>query len=232
MRLAVMQPYFLPYLGYFQLLAAVDRFVVYDNIKYTKKGWINRNRLLQNGADAFFSLPLKGASDSLDVRERVLAADFDRAALLRQFEGAYRKAPQFAATFPLLETVVRCEESNLFKYLNRSIAAVAAHLGIATPIRISSDVPIDHALRAQDKVLAFCSALGAKTYVNPIGGTELYEREAFAAKGVELKFLKTRPLEYPQFGAPHVPWLSIVDVLMFNPLDAVKTLVAGHYDLT
>ena len=88
MKLALMQPYFLPYVGYWQLLAAVDEFIVYDNIKYTKKGWINRNRMLRNGEDVMFSLPLQGASDSLDIVERELSDSFDREKLLSQFSGA------------------------------------------------------------------------------------------------------------------------------------------------
>src|SRR6186713_976477 len=134
-RLAVMQPYFFPYIGYFQLIAAVDLFVVYDNIKYTKKGWINRNRLLQNGKDVMFSLPLQSDSDSLDVRERTLAPDFSRSKLLAQFQGAYRKAPYFAQTYPLVEQIVRHEDDNLFGFLHHSIVRTCAHLGIATEIR-------------------------------------------------------------------------------------------------
>ena len=100
MRLAIMQPYFFPYIGYFQLIAAVDMFIVYDNIKYTKKGWINRNRMLQNGKDVMFSLPLKSDSDYLDVCERELAADFNRDKLLNQFKGAYRRRPVFRGNVP------------------------------------------------------------------------------------------------------------------------------------
>lgn len=232
MKLAIMQPYFLPYVGYYQLIAAADVFVVYDNIKYTKKGWINRNRMLLNGKDAIFSLPLKKDSDSLDVVERELAADFDREKLLNQFRGAYTRAPQFEQTFPLLERIVRCEERNLFCYIRHSIGEMCAYLGIATDICISSEIAIDHELKAQDKVIALCRELGADTYINPIGGIELYSREDFAAQGIELKFIKAKPFEYAQFGNEFVPWLSIVDVLMFNPLDAVRACVASNYELT
>ena len=114
MKLAIMQPYFLPYVGYFQLIGAVDMFIIYDNIKYTKKGWINRNRMLRNGSDAMFSLPLKRDSDYLDVVKRQLAADYDRTKLLNQFKGAYLRAPFFADTFPLLERIVCHEDQNLF----------------------------------------------------------------------------------------------------------------------
>ena len=87
MKVAIMQPYFLPYIGYFQLIAAVDVFIVYDNIKYTKKGWINRNRILLNGKDVMFSLPLKSDSDYLNIRDRELSADLSRGKLLNQFRG-------------------------------------------------------------------------------------------------------------------------------------------------
>ncbi|AVC45854.1 wbqC-like family protein (plasmid) [Rhizobium leguminosarum bv. viciae] len=90
MKLAIMQPYFFPYIGYFQLIHAVDKFVVYDNIKYTKKGWINRNRILRNGEDYTFSLPIKAASDSLDICDRTLSTEFDRNKLVNQIQGAYR----------------------------------------------------------------------------------------------------------------------------------------------
>jgi hypothetical protein len=228
---AIMQPYFLPYIGYFQLIAAANRFVVYDNIKYTKKGWINRNRLLLNGQDAVFSLPLKKDNDSLDVCERELAADFNRAKLLNQFRGAYQKAPYFDQTFPLIESIVQYPEANLFGYIRHSITQVCQHLAIDTPIEISSHIDIDHDLKAQDKVLAICQALGADTYVNAIGGMELYSREEFQARGITLKFIRSKSFEYPQFGGAFVPWLSILDVLMFNPAAHVHDVIHSGFEL-
>jgi len=231
MKLAIMQPYFLPYIGYYQLISAVDVFVVYDNIKYTKKGWINRNRLLRNGADAVFSLPLKKGSDSLDVVQRELAADFDRGGLLNQFKGAYGRAPYFAQTFPLLERIVCFDDNNLFRYIRHSLVQMCAHLGIDTEIRISSDIDIDHSLKNQDKVLALCQAIGANVYINAIGGIDLYSQEEFKARDIELKFIKSSVFVYPQFGAAFVPWLSIIDVLMFNELGSVTGRLASNYEL-
>lgn len=228
-----MQPYFLPYIGYFQLIAAVDLFVVYDNIKYTKKGWINRNRLLRDGADIMFSLPLRHDSDDLDVDQRVLDGAPPAHKWLAQLKGAYRHAPYYAQTLPLLDRIAACPETNLFRFLHHAMLATCEHLDIRTPIRVSSTVPIDHGLRGQDKVLALCEALGADTYINAIGGTELYSRDAFAQRGVALHFLRALPLTYQQFGsAPFVPWLSIVDVLMFNPLDTVRDWVRTNHELT
>ncbi|MBW7832200.1 MAG: WbqC family protein [Simplicispira suum] len=231
MKGAIMQPYFLPYIGYFQLIASVDQFIVYDNIKYTKKGWINRNRMLLNGIDAMFSLPLKKGSDSLDVVERELATDFDRAKLLNQFKGAYGRAPQFELTYPVLERIVCHEDANLFRYIHHSIVRLCEHLGTKTEIKISSEIAIDHGLKGQDKVLALCKAAGADTYINTIGGVELYVKDDFRIQGIDLQFIKARPFEYAQFGAPFVPWLSIVDVLMFNPLNTVRACINENYDL-
>ncbi|MDP2762122.1 MAG: WbqC family protein [Sideroxyarcus sp.] len=231
MKLAIMQPYFLPYIGYFQLMAAVDLFVVYDNIKYTKKGWINRNRMLQNGKDAMFSLPLKSGSDSLNVCERELAADFKRDKLLNQFNGAYRRAPYFAQAFPLIEQIVRHEDTNLSRFLHHAISLTCGYLGITTEIRVSSDITIDHELRNQGKVLALCGAVGATTYVNAGGGRELYSKSAFQERGIDLKFIQSKPFEYVQFGDAFVPWLSIIDVIMFNSVGEISENLASGYEL-
>ena len=231
MSLAIMQPYFFPYIGYFQLIAAVDLFIVYDNIKYTKKGWINRNRMLQNGKDLMFSLPLKSDSDYLDVCERELAADFNRDKLLNQIKGAYRFAPYFTQTFPLVDQIVRYEDTNLFRFLHHSIVRTCEYFGITTEVRVSSSIPIDHGLKNQDKVLALCVAVGASTYVNAIGGMDLYSKQTFSERGIELKLIKSKPFEYAQSGNEFVPWLSIIDVMMFNPLDTIHTCLSTNYEL-
>jgi len=225
MTLGIMQPYFLPYIGYWQLMASVDRFVIYDNVKYTKKGWINRNRFLLNGAPEYFTVPLKSAPDTSTIAERELAGDYDRDKLLRSLAAAYRKAPRFTEVFPVVEQIVQARAVNLFEYLHHSLVVMAAFLEIDTPIVISSTIAIDHNLQAENKVLALCRAAGADRYLNPIGGQELYSGKSFAAAGVTLEFLQSRTIEYPQLGAPFVPSLSILDVLMFNDRPVVRGLL-------
>jgi len=232
MRVAIMQPYFLPYIGYFQLIKAVDLFVVYDNIKYTKKGWINRNRFLLSGKDEIFSLPLKGGADNLEVWQRELAPDFNCSKLLNRLRESYRRAPFFDPTYHMLEEVLQCRSSNLFDYLHHSILTVCGHLGVATEIRRSSSFDIDHELKSQEKVLALCRAAGATTYLNSIGGRELYSKEAFRTSGTELQFIQPTPIVYPQFGDVFIPWLSILDVLMFNSVDSTRELLTHHVALS
>ena len=226
-----MQPYFFPYIGYFQLIAAVDLFIIYDNIKYTKKGWINRNRILLNGRDVPFTLPLKGASDFSDLREREVAADFDRDKLVNQLRGAYAKAPQFKRMFPVVEEILRHPETNLFKFLQNSIIRTCDIIGITTRFVVSSTIAIDHKLKNQDKVLALCQAVNAQAYVNAIGGMELYSKDEFRARGIELSFIRSKSFAYPQFGADFVPWLSIIDVLMFNSMESIRECIRSNYEL-
>ena len=226
-----MQPYFLPYIGYWQLISLVDAFVVYDNIKYTKKGWINRNRFLRNGSEAVFSLPLRKDSDFLNVDQRFLADSFDREDLLNRFREAYRKAHEFSSVMPLLEGIIRNPAQNLFEYIFASIQVVCEFLGIRTPLIVSSAIDCDHSLKAAGRVQAICKALGADTYVNPVGGMELYSKEDFDTQGINLKFLKALPIEYPQSGNSFVPWLSIIDVLNFNNKNLIKEKILNEYAL-
>jgi len=231
MRLAIMQPYFLPYIGYWQLIAAVDVFVVYDNIKYTKKGWINRNRFLVNGKEALFSLPLRKDSDFLDVNQRYLADSFDREDLIRRFREAYRKAPEFHAFMPFLENLIRFASNNLFDYILNSIYRICEFLGLKTKVIISSHIDCDHSLKSSDRVQAICKALCADTYINPIGGTELYSKEYFAQQQLSLQFLQPNLSEYSQCGNAFFPWLSIVDVAMFNTGERLRRQVSSGYKL-
>lgn len=230
-RVAVMQPYFLPYLGYWQLLAAVDTFVVYDNLEYTKKGWINRNRMLVDGAPATFTLPVKAASDFAHIVEREIADDFKPGKLTAKFAGVYRAAPHWRQLESVLERILACPSKNLFEFLAHQLRVIAAELQLDADIVTSSTVPIDHSLRAQDKVLAFCTTLAADVYVNAPGGRALYSPDAFAAIGCELRFVDSHPVAYEQFDRPFVPGLSIADVLAFNPVEQIREWVHEGFDL-
>jgi len=226
-----MQPYFLPYIGYYQLIAAADLFIVYDNIKYTKKGWINRNRMLLNGQDATFTVPLKNASDQLDIVEREISPQFDAEKLLNQFKAAYQRAPYYRNIMPMLETVIRHPAPNLFDFLLHGLTLSCRQLGIATRIERSSTIAVDHSLKGQDKVLALCKAVGAEQYLNASGGQQLYQPASFQAEDIALEFILPQPASYAQFGAPFVPWLSIVDAMMFNSPQALQLSIQTQYDV-
>jgi hypothetical protein len=226
MTLAIMQPYLFPYIGYFQLLASVDRFVVYDDVTFIKQGWINRNRMLINGQPVFFTVPLEHRSSAVAIRDtRISDAPQHRRwpeKLMKSFDNAYRRAPEFLQTRPLIETVLARAGSRIADLALDSIRAVAAQLQIQTPIVATSTTYGNAHLRGEDRVLAICKAEKASRYINLAGGRQLYSRDRFAAEGIELCFMEPVPIEYHQFSDAFVPWLSIVDVLMFNPVERVR----------
>lgn len=224
MKLAIMQPYFLPYIGYFQLINAVDVFVVYDNIQFTKKGWFHRNRILVNGTDKMFSVPLKKDSDYLDVAQRELADSFvsESNKIIRKIQASYQKAPYYKEVMPLIEECFQLGSGNLFDFIHTSLKLLTRFFQIDTDMIISSAIDIDHTLKSQDKVIAICKNLNADIYINAIGGQNLYVPEVFRNERIELRFIKTKFVEYKQFDNEFVPWLSIIDVLMFNSMEDVK----------
>jgi hypothetical protein len=230
MKLAIMQPYFMPYVGYFQLINSVDKFVVYDNIQYTKKGWINRNRILVNEKDQLITLPIKKDSDYLNVVERELSESWgkDKNKMLNIIKSSYNKAPYFQETFELISKCLNNPEVNLFRFIYDSIVLINAHLEIKTPIIISSEVNIDHTLKSQDKVLSLCKEQNADVYINSIGGIELYDKEVFKQNNIKLNFIKSNPIQYKQFNNGFVPWLSIIDIMMFNSKEQVKEYLNSY----
>lgn len=233
MKIAIMQPYLFPYIGYFQLMYAVDEFVIYDNIEFTKKGWINRNRILINGKDSFITVPLKKDSDYLDIKDRYLAESWtiDRKKMLNRITESYRKAPYFDSIYHIIEKCILHEENNLFNFLLNSLNVIKEYLGIKTNLVISSSVPIDHSLKSKEKVIAICKARNSFIYLNPIGGLQLYNKIDFKSEGIDLLFLKANEHSYKQFNNTFVPWLSIIDVIMFNSKDEIKKQLASFYSI-
>lgn len=217
-KVAIMQPYFLPYIGYFHLIKSVDEFIIYDNIQYTKKGWINRNRILVNGGDKIITLPLKKDSDYLEVKDRFLADiwDKEKIKLLNLIQSSYKKSLFYNEIFPIIKSIIESPETNLFNFILNSLQVLNSYLDIDTKITISSNIDIDHTLKSKDKVIALCKKTNANTYINAIGGQELYNVKDFKDKNLELKFIKSDPLIYTQHKNDYIPWLSILDVLMFN----------------
>lgn len=222
-KIGIMQPYFLPYIGYFQLMNYVDEFIVYDNIQFTKKGWIHRNRMLQNGKDEYFTLPLKKDSDFLNVNQRFLSDSFsqERVKMLNKIQNNYRKAQHFDKVFPILIDILNYPSDNLFEFIFNSISKIKLYLEIQTPLIISSSFSISDNLKGKDKVMELVKESQGSDYINPIGGLELYDKDEFSDKGIKLMFLKTNNFHYPQFKNEFIPFLSILDVMMFNDKDKI-----------
>ena len=231
MKLGIMQPYFFPYIGYWQLLNAVDIYVIYDDVNYIKGGWINRNRILAGGAPHYLNLPLAGASPNKKIHEiEVNKNDRLLGKGLQTIRYNYGKAPYFKDVYPVLEAAFSCGETNLAGFITESLKFVCSYLGIGTKMVISSALHKNNELKGQEKVLEICRILGADTYLNAIGGKELYSGDEFKRHGITLYFLKTGDIWYEQFGHPFQGNLSIIDVMMFNPVERVREMLT-QYDL-
>ena len=228
MKLAIMQPYLFPYIGYFQLINAVDNFVVYDDVNYIKQGWINRNRILLNGQPHYITINLNGASSFKKINE--IEINFKPLKLLKTLQQYYKKAPYFNEIYALTEKVLFFEEKNLAKFTTNSLRVVCEYLNINTKFEISSQHNIDRELRGEDRVIEICKYFGAEEYINAIGGKNLYSHKRFAENNIKLYFLKTSEIVYEQFKNEFVPNLSIIDVMMFNSKEVINKML-DNYEL-
>lgn len=231
MKIGIMQPYFIPYIGYWQLLNAVDKYIVYDDVNFIKGGWINRNRILINGEPKYFNIQMRGASSNKKINEIEVAVDV---AIInkniRVIQAAYSKAPYYADVYPIIEEILNCKLTNLAEYIVYSIKTICSYLGITTEIILSSTLEKDNSLKGQDKVLDICSMFGATEYYNAIGGRTLYSFDKFLERGIRLVFLKTDNIEYSQFCNEFQPNLSILDVMMFNSKEKLRKML-GEFSL-
>lgn len=218
MKIAIMQPYLFPYIGYYQLISTVDALVIFDDVNFIKKGWINRNRILLREKEYLFTLPLEKASQNKLINQiGIVTAQDCKRDLLDLFRHAYRRAPEYEKVYPLIREIILNKENILSKFVENSLRRVAGSLGIKTQFLFSSSIEKTSARKGKDKIIEICRLMHADEYINPIGGTELYDKDEFTRKGIKLSFLKTKDIIYPQFKNNFVPNLSIIDVLMFNP---------------
>jgi len=227
MTLSAHQPYFLPYLGYWQLIHAADRFLLADDYAFIRHGWVNRNRILVRGRVQYFRVELSDGSINRYISGTTLLP-VDVPKKLRTLEMAYHKAPCFAQGYALAERILNCPERRLSLFLEHSIREVCAYLGITTPIGRTSDLPGNCLLRREERIYDFCQRLGADTYLNAPGGQALYHFDEFAARGLRLRFLQSSLPSYPQGGSSFVPGLSILDAVMFNPPDALHAMLDDY----
>ncbi len=231
--LGVMQPYLFPYLGYFQLIAAVDKFVVYDDVNYIKQGWINRNRILINGEPHLFTLPVKNISSFIPIRDVALDTEqvgVWRDKFLRTMAQAYSKAPNLHAVQELIDRVFAGPHGKLVELIVAGIREVMAYIGLTTELVPTSSGYANRDLSGQARILDICRQEGASRYVNAIGGKELYVRDTFAEQGITLSFLRSRLPEYRQGRHAFVPGLSILDAMLYVPVDELRDMIQA-YDL-
>ena len=209
-----MQPYLFPYVGYWQLINAVDTFVIYDDVNYIKQGWINRNYILLNGRKHRLTLEVIGGSSNRLINEVEVGKNKEK--LLKTIEINYEKAPYFNKIHTLIKDIFNFEEENLAKFIGNSLIQISDYFGIDADLIYSSEIEKKTTLKGQEKIIDICKSLGADKYINAIGGQDLYDENSFSREGLGLYFINMLPFEYKQYDNEFIPNLSIIDVLMFN----------------
>ncbi len=232
MKLGLMQPYFMPYIGYWQRIKAVDRHVIYDDVNYIKNGWMNHNRIILNGVEHLFNIPLIGASPNKLINEVEVNNNSKlQDKMLRTLEQGYKKCKFYTEAMECLEPIIKSQETNLAKYLEFQFRNICQFMGISTELIISSSIEKDNSLKGRDKVVAICKSQKADVYYNALSGDHLYDKDDFASEGIQLVFIKDKSsIQYRQRTKEFIPALSIIDVLMNCSKEEMNQLL-NDYEL-
>lgn len=226
-----MQPYLFPYIGYWQLIDAVDKFVILDDVNYIMRGYINRNRILINGQPYMFTIPIEKASQNkLIMNTQINFGEEGKKKFLMTIQNAYKKAPYFEIVMPMIEEIILNLETDLTEYIRQSIKSIMEYLNIQTNILVSSKIEKNQDLKAEERIIEICKRLGADTYINPCGGRTLYHHLDFEQEGMELFFLDTKSecITYNQRQKEFVSNLSIIDILMFNDVKTIQRFLKEY----
>lgn len=226
MSIGIMQPYFFPYIGYFQLMREVDVFVIADDLHYIKNGFINKNFILLNNESFKISLQLNGASQNKLINE--IEVGTNNSKLLETIRRAYKKAPYFNDVFPLIEEIMLNNEKNLANFLGESLIKISNYLGIEVEILYSSKIEKDNNLKYEKRIIDICKRQNSTCYVNATGGKILYSKETFKKENLKLQFINSFSLTYKQFNDNFISGLSIIDVMMFNSRDNITKLLDSY----
>ena len=225
-KIAIMQPYFFPYLGYWQLINAVDEFVLLDDVNFIMRGYINRNNILLNKDKYLFSIPLNKPSQNKLIKDTDLNFSKDlKDKFIKTIQMAYKKAPYYGKFFPVLESIIYFETLDLTSYIENSIRKTLTYLNIEKTIKRSSLIKKNNELKAQYRIIEINKKLHSNIYINAIGGQELYDKSEFLSNNIDLKFIKMNNIEYKQFNGEFIPNLSFIDVLMFNSPDEINKML-------
>lgn len=225
--IAVMQPYIFPYIGYWQLIYAVDRFIIYDDVNFINRGWINRNRILINKFPAYITFPLYQSSQNKRICDISLQQlPIWRNKLIKTIEMNYGKSPFFNDVFPIVENIIFYKSDNLSDYIANQLQRLAVFMGIETEIVQTSRSYENNDLSGQERILDICRREGASTYINAQGGLAYYDANSFQSAGINLHFIVMRSLPYKQRTNGFVPYLSIIDALM----EVGPTQIKQHLD--
>jgi len=233
MKLAIMQPYFFPYLGYFSLINLSERFILFDTVQSIRRGWIERNRILKpNGEFLYIKVPLEKYSRKTLIKELKIRNERWREKILAQLVPYKKNAPFYQPTLDLINESWNIETDSIVQLNENVLKTVCSYIGIQTPIEVWSamNIKIDNVNEPDEWALEICKRMNANTYYNPIKGIEFFKPKKYTDQKVDIYFLESVPKSYKQFGNKYIANLSIIDVLMFNSINQIK-LMLNSYEL-
>lgn len=221
-----MQPYIFPYIHYFQLINAVDKFVMYDDVNFIKQGWINRNRILAGGKEFLFAVPLKNQSSFELIKNTQISEDKKwKGRLIMTIEQSYAKAPFLSETMNVIKNVFQSETKFISQLALLSILETCNYLDINTKFVLSSETYNNSFLKGQERIINICSIENTTQYFNTIAGLELYSKDEFRRNNIDMFFLRSQSIKYNQFDNTFIHGLSIIDVMMFNSKEEIKSML-------
>lgn len=229
--IVAMQPYFFPYEGYFQLLASGDEIVFLDDVQFTRKGWINRNRIARD-EELHIKIPVVANSRSALINEMKISPSFNRGQLMKQLEHTYSKAGNYGQVMSILTEIITNDDDNLCNWLRYSLDQINSYLGISARVMYSSEIDPIQITRGSERIINLCKARNATSYVNLSGGRELYQPEDFVSSGISLSFLKSNLSFYSRQPQKFIPSLSIIDLMMHIEKEELESRIKSDYSIT
>jgi len=231
MKVALMQPYFFPYLGYFQLIHSVDEFIIFDQAQHIRRSWITRNRILNAHKESIYiNVPVCRAQRETIIKDIQINNDINWQEKIIQQLLYYKDAPNFTNVMEFVKECLSIKCDNVGQ-LNTSLLRMTCNLlNIDTHITVLSEKfpSIDEAKEADEWGIKVSQALNASTYINAIGGKEFYDQQKYNEEGLDIQFINPILAPYKQFNHEFVPGLSIVDILMFNEISKIKEMIGLH----
>ncbi len=232
MNVGIMQPYFLPNIAHFSLIEKTEHWIIFDSVQFIRHGWIERNRVLKpNGGWQYISIPLvKHSRETLIKDVQIRTTENWESKIFSQLEHYKKKAPFYNETIQLLKECFNIQTNSISELNAHALKTICAYLDIQFHFEFYSkmDMEIPEAKHAGDWALQICKKINVKSYTNPISGQHLFDASEFNESNIKLQFLESIDSEYPQKGNEFESGLSIIDSLMFNPINDVQKLIKTY----
>jgi hypothetical protein len=214
------------------LIKIADEFILFDTPQYIRHGWIERNRILKlDGDPLYFKVPLQKHKRETAIKDIVINNDVNWKNKIKAQLGSYKKnAPYFYQVIELLDRIFEKEYTSIVVLNFDTLRTICDYLEIQTSIKIWSEmgVAIEEVNAPDEWALNICKALDADSYYNPPGGIDFFDRKKYKSSGIEIKFLEYKPESYKQLSDEFVPYLSILDVLMFNSKEEIQKMLNSY----